>query len=217
MFLRDGDGAGPEGEPEFQVWVLSTPRVLVDVGRRLRSPGEAAAPALRGGRTAVELATAHSDFALDALREGGLPPGGRLPAAVAHLRFLTGLLPTAERAAFLFACWLRDTGQLTPARRVDLGVRADRQAGLLPGPEAGFPGDGRLRDSWEHYTKTVRGIVADRRPGPEGHGDGGGVPLNYLLFEHARLAGNRLGIPRATEALAARALRAAWRAEERAA
>ncbi|RBM12337.1 hypothetical protein DEH69_20210 [Streptomyces sp. PT12] len=213
------------------MWVRSTPRVLADVGRRLGSAGEAAAPALRGGQPAVELATAHSDFALDALRDGGLPPGGRLPAAVAHLRLLTGLLPTAERPAFLFACWLRDTGQLTPARRVDLGVRADRRAALLPGPEAGFPGDGRLGDSWEHYVKTVRGIVADRRRGPGGNaldgngdggnagggGDGGGVSLNYLLFEHARLAANRLGIPRATAALAARALRAAGRAGERAA
>lgn len=147
---------------------------------------------------ARKLSAVSSEFALTALTDGGLPESRWLPLAVAHMRQVSGLIPDTDRGGFLFSCWTDWTYGTTPEQRVAL---AEWVAALSTTPEwsAEMGWSAELRAAWRRYLDTLRVTAIDP--------DAAGSPINYLLFEHAHLLHNRLGISRGSEALAARIVR----------
>ncbi|MEU7384963.1 MULTISPECIES: hypothetical protein [unclassified Streptomyces] len=133
-------------------------------------------------KLADELASTSSDFALTALRDGR--PG--LTAAVWHLRRLVELIPEPDRASFLFHCRQHWVSPLTPARRVELTTAAEVSLEPFDAPEA-----------WQQHLDAVRQIVTTA----------GGMPTRFLLFDHAQITHNQLGVDNAGAALAARVVR----------
>jgi hypothetical protein len=112
--------------------------------------------------------------------------------AVAHVSRLAELVPAAERRSFLFACWQEWSAAMTPSQRVALGRAALR----------GLPDVGKTEEPLRRHHHTLHEVIATHRdPSP--------VPRNYLLFQHARLTHNRLGVPPAEAALAALVARGA--------
>lgn len=214
--------ADPEGNWQFRrpdeeagsnlgLWFHSTHEVLKELERRLRThtaahnwpvitdrydPPTAKYCTSQTIRLADRLATESSEFALALLQEGGLDPRDRLTLATLHLWHLCALMAPSDRAAFLFHFWQFGTEELSPAGRVQLASEADGYAVTLLN---GLPAvDGGV---WEQYLPAVRSVI-------EGQQDSG-VPVNFLLYDHAQLTHDRLGIPTETAALGARALRAA--------
>lgn len=218
----DADGwwyfqhVAPPGR-DLEVWFHSTPAVIAELERRLLGqvakhdrlvtlhlgrpdpPGgqEAQPPGL-----AERLATASSSFALELLGGGDLDAAAQLDVTALHLHFLTEALPAAERPAFLFFCWHHWTRRLAPQRRIELAEQAEKHAPdlLRRVPEPALPPE--WEPAWQRYVGALKALLQSR-PADDG------TPLNYLLFRHAHLTHNRLGIPVATEAMAARALRIA--------
>ncbi|MCJ1678331.1 hypothetical protein MTF65_13430 [Streptomyces sp. APSN-46.1] len=212
--------ADPEGNWQFRrpdrsagsnlgLWFHSTHEVLEELERRLRAhtaahnwpvitdrydPPTAKYRTSQTIRLADRLATESSEFALRLLQDGGPRPEERLPLATLHLWHLCALMAPADRAAFLFHFWQFGTDDLGPAGRVQLAAEADGYAATLLSspPEV----DGQV---WERYVPAVRSVIGGRQDT--------GVPVNYLLYDHAQLTHDRLGIPTATAALGARALR----------
>ncbi len=230
--LRSADAEGHwhfrrEGgtlDAEVEVCFHATPSVIDELEHQLRLqirqhdwpmhlPGprhSSAAPGSSGAASqapsvADRLSACSSDFALNVLANGGLAAAERLCAAAANLRFVTEIMPgaakPAERAAFLFLGWQQWSRELSPAKRLALGGQACEVAPAILSQAAETIADSRWNGLWQDYFAAVESILAS--------GQSPGLPVRYVLFEHAHLTHNRLGIPAATEALAARALREA--------
>lgn len=191
------------GELEHLVEVESAKRDWA-VGVRRADSAPTQYPDGQCAEFAEDLSSASSDFALDLLRMGDLGDSDeQLFTAVRHLCCLVGMTPEADRHSFLFSCWEQAASGLDPAQRIELGRRADEDAVRIVRDAAGTPDEAQTR-LWQHYLHAVRAITTECRR----HED---LPTNYLLFDHAHLTHSRLGIPPATEALAARVTRTALR------
>ncbi|MEV5959490.1 hypothetical protein AB0M11_38100 [Streptomyces sp. NPDC051987] len=219
FFHRREDG----GALVVDVWFHSHDSVLTDTADRLRgregggspstwsfgSPPGVPAGAFSGSPAAegltVALASASSDLALAALRDGGLPEDTQRSLALLHLRTLAGLVPDAHRLGFLFLYWESRATELSPGERTRIAQLADRHVAEQVSEQSEDIWRGEHEEtSWRDYVRATRALVP---------GDAGAAPpVNYLLFRHARETHARLGIPAATEAFAARAVRAALRA-----
>jgi hypothetical protein len=141
---------------------------------------------------ATRLADVSSDLALKVAC--ARPPVDETALAVAHLARLTDLVDESARAAFLFHCWEHWSQELSPAHRREIAVRAATQTlddatvnELTRSPE------------WERYLAAVKAVAIGR----------------YLLFDHAHLTHQRLGISPAAEAFAARVVRIGLTASRR--
>jgi hypothetical protein len=151
--------------------------------------------AARGG----PLACAGSDLAL-ALLGGDAPwlAGVELPLAVAHLRHLTGLVPAADRLAFLFLHWQDRSQRLTGAQRRDLAAQADAGAEKIVLAAGDLPLGGAVGAAWQRYLDRVAEVVGRDHPA---------APSGFLLAHHAQLTHERWGIKPDVDSLAALALR----------
>ncbi|MEU5950208.1 hypothetical protein ABZ793_32320 [Micromonospora sp. NPDC047465] len=150
--------------------------------------------AARGG----PLAYAGSDLALALLGgDGAWLAGLELPLAVAHLRHLTGLMPEADRPAFLFLHWQDRSWSLTGAQRRDLATQADAGAEKIVLAAGDLPFTGEVAAAWRRYLHQVADVVG--RPAE--------VPRGFLLAHHAQLTHDRWGIAPEVDSLAAMALR----------
>ncbi|MFI7650776.1 hypothetical protein ACIBTZ_32605 [Micromonospora sp. NPDC049460] len=151
--------------------------------------------AARGG----PLASAGSDLAL-ALLGGDAPwlAGVELPLAVAHLRHLTGLVPAADRLAFLFLHWQDRSQRLTGAQRRDLAAQADAEAEKIVLAAGDLPLGGEIAVAWQLYLDRVAHVVGREHPA---------APRGFLLAHHAQLTHERWGIGPDVDSLAALALR----------
>lgn len=197
FFDRDASPAGPRLRLGFH----ATHAALDEVRRRLPADDRAAADpypvrdAARGG----PLAHAGSDLALALLGgDATWPAGAELPLAVAHLRHLTGLVPAADRTAFLFLHWQERGALLTGARRRDLAARADAGAEEIVSAAGDLPPAGQVAAAWARYLDRVAAVVAAEQPA---------TPTGFLLAHHAQLTHQRWGIAPDVDALAALALR----------
>lgn len=152
------------------------------------------------GTCDAELSLASSELALDLLNAGELREDAQLAMAVRHLRYIVELIPGGDRAAFLFFYWTYWASGMSPGQRIDLAKRADRESELILRAATDIQLLANTGDSWQRYLWAIRKAALARRPAD-------GIPANYLLFKHAHLTHNRLGIGAAEEALAARVLR----------
>lgn len=152
------------------------------------------------GPVAADLAAASSEFAAGLLSLA-LDTRDHLPVAALHLRLVTGILPPEAGGAVLFHGWHLWSRALSPGHRRALVDQAD-QAGQLA--DLRSPADWRPDGIaiWDGYRETLVEVL-DR------HADATADIRPYLLFDHAHRTHNRLGIPTATQAVAARAVRAA--------
>lgn len=130
-----------------------------------------------------------------------IPVPAALPVVVLHLRELVDLLPAADRPGFLFTCWQEWSSELEPRRRVELAMESDYQAKLLGAAILDPALAGERGPAWARYLDTLRRVVDAADADPQ-------TPLGYLLFDHAHLTHNRLGVSPDLEAMAARLLRA---------
>lgn len=203
--LVDRDG------PHLGLWLHSRPEVL----RELRAAARRTAPddpitrqrhtpvGTRylgdvAARTATDLSQLSSEFALDLLAAGGPDPA--VLFAVTHLAQLAELLPARDRAAFLFQCWLHRAAELSAETRHELMGLARADAGAVLDAVAGQrwrPGQPAI---WSDYLGRLPGVAS--APGRL-------EPAPYVIFDHAHLTHNRLGIDAADEALAAQVVRTA--------
>jgi hypothetical protein len=111
--------------------------------------------------------------------------------AVAHLSRLIELVDESARAGLLFQCWEHWSRELEPRRRREVAdLAVSRAPGIVRDACSAF---GRSVD-WDGYLSAVADAVAGQA-GP------------YLLFDHAHLTHQRLGIGVAAEAFAARVVR----------
>lgn len=226
--LRSADADGRwqfrhtgERDCDLEISFHSTPAVIEELEHRLRLQSSkhdwpvSLVPALRrpGPRDgaaesslAAQLSAASSDFALELLADGGLAPDDHLNAAALNLRFLSGLLPAADRASFLFHGWQHWSRSLTPAQRIELGEQAAKEAEHIMRTTEQSVTQAHWLDPWQRYFRALESIL-------DSQSSAAGTPINYLLFEHAHLTHNRLGVPAGVEAVAARALRTALTAQ----
>ncbi|MHA4818918.1 lantibiotic dehydratase C-terminal domain-containing protein [Streptomyces aculeolatus] len=220
-FSRPARASGTHPIRDLELWFRARTDVLADVNRRLHAaaaghgqpavtedyaPPTAKYRSERTLRAAQRLATVSSDFALALLAAGRPRPAERLPLAAAHLRRVSALTTGDARAALLFHLWQYATDGLAPEHRLRLTAEAEAQARDFGNGHA--PWD--THDLAEYADAVAH---AAGRPG-DGEGPGGdGVPVNFLLFDHAWLTHERLGISSATTALAAVAVRSALAAE----
>ncbi len=161
---------------------------LVDEAHAVRDPA-------RGG----PLAQAGSDLALALLAgDGPWLPGAELPLAVAHLRHLAGLLPAADRAAFLFLHWQDRGAALTGAHRRELAAQAAAGADKIVLAAGDLPPGGAAGAAWRRYLDRVADVAGRDHPD---------APRGFLLAHHAQLSHDRWGIAPDVDALAALALR----------
>lgn len=190
-----------ENGPHAGLWFSARQEVLADLESRLI---ETAArkqipvsvdqqpvvnyPTAEERAVAVALAEASSDLAIELLKDGELDADARLLAAVHHLARVVELTG-GDRAAFLFHCWQQWTSSLSPQGRIDLVHDADTHDLDLSGAFH--------REHWQRYEARTRAIVENQNV------------AGYVLFDHAHMAHNRLGIDPRTEALAARLVRVA--------
>lgn len=217
FFHRREDGV-------VDVWFHSYDTVLTDAAGRLRTGRESGgspltwfsgsprstSPSTFSGSSAIEgltvaLASASSDLALAVLRDGRLSEDTQRSLALLHLHTLAGLVPDAHRLGFLFLYWESRATELSPDERTRIAQLADRHvAERTSEPSENIWRGEHATTSWRNYVRATRALVpgdADAAP-----------PVNYVLFRHARETHARLGIPAATEAFAARAVRAALQA-----
>jgi hypothetical protein len=151
-----------------------------------------------------ELSAASSDFAVRLLADTSRGSWEQFALAVAHLRCIVALVPQEQQLPFLFQCWQHWAAVLSPRARVDCAPNARLAAGsIVPGPAETGAGD-----IWRSYQRSLSQIVSTA-------GAGTGVPVNYLLFDHAHRTHSRLGIQAATEALAVRVVRSEHAARQR--
>ncbi|MDT0532189.1 hypothetical protein RM555_24635 [Micromonospora sp. DSM 115977] len=200
FFDPEGSPAGPHVSLGFH----AAPAALdaVRAGLLAYDPGVSFAAdryvvrdAARGG----PLASAGSDLAL-ALLGGDTPwlAGVELPLAVAHLRYLTGLVPAADRLAFLFLHWQERSQRLTAAQRRDLAAQADAGAEKIVLAAGDLPLCGEVAVAWQRYLDRVTDVVGRHHPA---------APSGFLLAHHAQLTHDRWGIGPDVDSLAALALR----------
>ncbi|MER7335963.1 MULTISPECIES: hypothetical protein [unclassified Micromonospora] len=208
--VADARGADPESDWFFdrlgtglRLGFHALPPALDAVRRGLLTydpavPFSADPYAIRDAARGGPLAHAGSDLALALL--GGDGPwlaGLELPLAVAHLRHLTGLVPAADRPAFLFLHWQDRSWSLTGAQRRDLVTQADAQAEKIVLAAGDLPFTGEVTAAWRRYLHRVAEVVG--RPAE--------VPRGFLLAHHAQLTHDRWGIAPEVDSLAAMALR----------
>ncbi|MFV2116645.1 hypothetical protein ACFHW0_30555 [Micromonospora sp. LOL_025] len=198
------DPAGSPAGPHVDLGFHAGPAALDVVRARLLAydPGVSFAAdrcvvrdAARGG----PLASAGSDLALTLL--GGDAPwlaGVELPLAVAHLWYLTGLVPAADRLAFLFLHWQERSQRLTVAQRRDLAAQADAGAEKIVLAAGDLPLGGEVAAAWQRYLDRVADVVGRDHPA---------TPAGFLLAHHAQLTHDRWGIGPDVDSLAALALR----------
>lgn len=195
---------GPQ-QPAVVLGFHATPEVLAEVTQRLHSlpptisavfteAGDAPADDTRHG----PLARAASDLALALFRCDEWFPETELPLTVLHLQQLTRLLPEADRLGFLSHFWQEQVRHLTQAQRRDIAVQADSQREKILLAAAELQQVPAFAAIWESYLKQVRAFSSAPRDTP---------PLGYLLFRHAQLTHQRLGIPPSVDSLGAMALR----------
>jgi hypothetical protein len=221
--LRAGDAAArwsflplcDQHGPHVGLWFYSTPDVRTGVEHSLRAEADRrgwqvlgddyAAPTAKYNSEhlldrAAALAEVSSDLALALAGNGTLTGYPETTIAVLHLAYLVELIDESKRAAFLFHCWEHWSRELTPEHRVELASQAPDQIER----ELRTAADARLLESasewWRRYLAGVRANTTDLA-GP------------YLLFDHAHLTHQRLGISARTEALAARIVRTGLTAE----
>nr|AZO92779.1 Orf(+13) [Micromonospora okii] len=192
--------ACPAG-PRLRLGFHATGPGLDEVRRRLPTDDGAAVDpypvrdAARGG----PLAHAGSDLALALLGgDAPRPAGAELSLAVAHLRHLTGLVPAADRPAFLFLHWQERGALLTGAQRRDLAARADAGAERIVLAAGDLPPAGEATLDWARYLDRVAAVAAHEQAA---------TPTGFLLAHHAQLTHQRWGITPDVDALAALALR----------
>jgi hypothetical protein len=153
-------------------------------------------------RLAGALSVLSSDLALELLATGGFDAAEQVGVAALHLRLLTGLVPPHDRLAFLFQCWQHSGRSLAPSVRVELVKRADEITQDIAGTTARLATASRYGHLWGWYGRSLLARW-------ERHRSDGDVPRAYVLFQHAYLTHNRLGICPEEEAIAAMALRSA--------
>ncbi|MGP3983118.1 thiopeptide-type bacteriocin biosynthesis protein [Streptomyces sp. KR80] len=160
-------------------------------------------PGLRGVERAERVFHASSDFVLDLLGgAGSVGAATRVPLAVLHLRQVIALVPPPARASFLTSYWRYWTSGLQPDRRAHLAAWADGSGSRTLQAAARIRLPDRARTGWQRYLDLLRDVAVERRLTDE-------APRDHLLLHHAHLTHNRLGIPMAAEAAAARTLRTA--------
>ncbi|WP_433618851.1 hypothetical protein ACQP2P_22380 [Dactylosporangium sp. CA-139114] len=153
--------------------------------RAARRLGLSVAPVATGdGPAHPQLSTIASDLALALARRGEPSADTALPMAVRHLRTTAGLIAPGERRPFLFECWRYWSAGLGSGVRLKLMALAEQP---VPEPCAD--------DSWTEYHRALAGL-----------GEVTG-PMKYTLFRLADGTLNRLGVPRADQALAALVVR----------
>ncbi|MFI2649865.1 hypothetical protein [Micromonospora fulviviridis] len=191
------------GDPRLRLG-LHAGAAALDVARRRLGPAARPAPAaytVRDPARGGPLAHAGSELALALL--GGVPPwlaGVELPLAVAHLRHLSGLVPAADRPAFLFLHWQDRSRSLTGAQRRDLAAQAQAGAEKIVLAAGDLPLTGPVAVAWRRYLDRVTEVAGQDHPA---------APRGFLLAEHAQLSHRRWGIDPAVDSLAAMALRLA--------
>ena len=222
--LRAADSAGrwhfrrtDEGTSgELQISFLATPVVLGELEYRLRVhadrqgwPAVVVPPPARPGpgdpgtepELGDHLSAISSDFAMELLGLG-FDPADQFRAAAFNLRFICGFLPEKQQLPFLFHGWQHWSRALTPAHRVELGERAAVESVHILRISAPDELRGHWREPWNRYFDAVTASVSTHAAAPNS-------ALAYVLFEHAHLTHNRLGVAPSAEAAAARALRTA--------
>ncbi|WP_410641675.1 hypothetical protein [Amycolatopsis sp. lyj-346] len=186
-----------EPVPHFGMWFHTRPDVLTELERRLGTRRE---PDTTG--PGADLAWIASEFALGVLRDGVLPAAAQLPVAAYLLDRVAGLVPAADRRSFLFLYWEQWSRGMRPQQRLALAADADAQdAQSLRAAGEVFLHD-RHERAVRHYLGSLRQAVLGAPRTPD-------HPPAYLLFTHAHLTNDCLGITTATEAAAARVLRSA--------
>jgi hypothetical protein len=141
---------------------------------------------IRAVPAAAGLACAGSELALR------LRGAGDLSSAVRHLRHVVALVPDADRRSFLFLCWQEWTQAMTSPQRLTLTAAAATMTGPVEAAAADEP--------WHRYRDALQVAVSAH--------DSAAAPMNFLLFQHALLTHNRLGVPSDAAALAALLVRA---------
>jgi hypothetical protein len=184
-----------EPVPHFGMWFHARPDVLTELERRLgtRQETDTAGPG-------ADLAWIASEFALDILRDGVLPATAQLPVAAYLLDQVTDLVPAADRRTFLFLYWERWSRGIRPQQRLALAAGADAQ------DAQGLRAAGELF-LHDRHERAVRRYLANLRQAALGAPRTPDLPRAYLLFTHAHLTNDCLGVSTAAEAMAARALR----------
>nr|QRV62340.1 Lantibiotic biosynthesis dehydratase [Verrucosispora sp.] len=191
----DCDPAAGSGAAAYAA--LAVDRAAAEVPERYLPP-IARYPDGPGRELAELLAMASSELIAET------PVPAALPVVVLHLRELVELLPAADRPGFLFTCWQEWSSELGPRRRVELAVESDYQAELLGTAILDPALAGERGPAWAGYLDTLRHVAGAAHTDPQ-------TPLGYLLFDHAHLTHNRLGVTPDLEAMAARLLRAVLR------
>jgi hypothetical protein len=149
------------------------------------------------------LSVLSSDLALELLATGGFEAAEQVGVAALHLRLVTGLVPPHDRLAFLFQYWRHSGRSLAPSVRVELGGRAHEIAPDVASTTTRLATAARYGHLWGWYGRSLLARWERYRSG------GDAPPRAYVLFQHACLTHNRLGISPEEEAVAAMALRSA--------
>lgn len=152
-------------------------------------------------RVGMVFSTLSSELALALLVESALPAAAKRAFAVTHLLRLVTLVPEADRATFLFTCWRDSSARMSRAQRVVIAREADRWDSCPVREDVEFAWDHGRTGQWQRYLDAIGELAADARAAE--------LPLNYLLFDHARLTHNRVGISPDNEGFAAWLLRSA--------
>ncbi|WP_245675745.1 hypothetical protein [Micromonospora halophytica] len=192
--------------PRLSLGFHAVPPALDAVRQRLRAYDPqvafAADPyAVRDAARGGPLASAASDLAL-ALLGGDAPwlAGAELALAVTHLRHLCGLMPAADRLAFLFLHWQDRSRRLTGAQRRELAAQADTGAEKIVLAAGDLPLTDAVASAWRRYLDRVADVIDRDHEAPS-------PPRGFLLAHHAQLTHERWGIGPNVDSLAALALR----------
>ncbi|MCX5399867.1 hypothetical protein [Streptomyces sp. NBC_00102] len=200
--------AGVRAPVSAELWLRAGPEVIDALEMRLRTESAGLGVRLhlaRPGRpedgTVRRLSALGEELAAAVPGAADLSPSAQAATAARHLRLLTGLLPQAQRGAFLFQCWQYWSMPFTPAVRTRLSAAAD---GLdVSGSGAGGPED----TAWAGYDRAVRAFAEESAER--------GLPvLPFHWFGHARHVHRILGVPPEAESCAALALRRALSGRE---
>ncbi len=182
------DALEAEGEEALDElgWQISTDREFV----RSVVPAE---------HVGMMFSTLSSELALALFVDGTLPAAAKRAFAVTHLSQLATLVPEADRATFLFTCWRDSSARMSRAQRVVIAREADRWHACPVREDVEIAWEHGKSGEWQRYVDAIGNLAADAQDAE--------LPLNYLLFDHARLTHNRVGISPDNEGFAAWLLR----------
>jgi hypothetical protein len=152
-------------------------------------------------RAAMTFSTLSSELALALFAGGGLPGAAKRAFAVAHLLRMVTLVSVADRATFLFTCWQESSARMSREQRFVITREAKRWQDCPVKEHTELAWDRRQPDDWRRYLDSVEHLIVDAQ-----HAE---LPVNYLLFDHARMTHNRVGIGPDNEGFAAWLLRSA--------